>query len=343
MRKFRFIAVGLLLVLTPPIGGQTQSPDLATHALAPKQEPITVSGFVSKLVSIERRPPKPGSRARFLGQLIQNGGDGWYLLFAKDVEKVNLPEGRAPFSDITEIFRVSGHSNWLPEDLIDEDGKPTIVFPRMVKNGKTFHFGSSTVGSLKDMALRLGGEGAGKDSTDVLEKVAPLTAMKGWIWVTRIERLDPSLQKLFAAQRDAHDGRALQRRTEIEAQLKEERVRIENLSAKVNGLLAMTAKLRAEWTQAEARREALEKLLAVQIERSRTLVNLLASATDFNAPAIVIAVQEKLNEKGFKTGKPDGQIGPATRAAIQAYEASQGLVETGQLSDALLLKLYDLE
>ncbi len=41
------------------------------------------------------------------------------------------------------------------------------------------------------------------------------------------------------------------------------------------------------------------------------------------------AVQEKLNKLGYDCGKPDGIIGPKTRAAIKAFQAAQGLVADG--------------
>jgi len=39
----------------------------------------------------------------------------------------------------------------------------------------------------------------------------------------------------------------------------------------------------------------------------------------------VLALQEALRRRGFDSGKPDGLIGPATRAAVRAYQRSLGL------------------
>jgi len=39
--------------------------------------------------------------------------------------------------------------------------------------------------------------------------------------------------------------------------------------------------------------------------------------------------QEILNAKGFEAGKPDGILGPATRAAFRAYEQQAGLIADG--------------
>lgn len=45
-----------------------------------------------------------------------------------------------------------------------------------------------------------------------------------------------------------------------------------------------------------------------------------------------MAVQEKLNQLGFKAGKPDGLIGPETQRALRAWQASQGLIADGHPS-----------
>lgn len=49
-----------------------------------------------------------------------------------------------------------------------------------------------------------------------------------------------------------------------------------------------------------------------------------------------IALQRGLTAKGFDTGGADGVIGPKSRAAISAYQASLGLPQTGDPSRALL-------
>ncbi|WP_417685110.1 peptidoglycan-binding protein [Roseibium sp.] len=56
--------------------------------------------------------------------------------------------------------------------------------------------------------------------------------------------------------------------------------------------------------------------------------------------AMVREAQAKLNELGFETGTPDGQMGPRTRSAIRAFQRSLGRAETGEV-DAGLIK--DLE
>ncbi|MGR3762071.1 lytic murein transglycosylase [Roseobacteraceae bacterium NS-SX3] len=52
-----------------------------------------------------------------------------------------------------------------------------------------------------------------------------------------------------------------------------------------------------------------------------------------------IALQKRLTAKGFDTGGSDGVIGPNTRKAISAYQASRGLPVTGEPSRALLQSL----
>jgi membrane-bound lytic murein transglycosylase B len=52
-----------------------------------------------------------------------------------------------------------------------------------------------------------------------------------------------------------------------------------------------------------------------------------------------IALQRGLTRRGFDTGGTDGVIGPDTRAAIVAFQASRGLAVTGEPSLALLSEL----
>lgn len=50
----------------------------------------------------------------------------------------------------------------------------------------------------------------------------------------------------------------------------------------------------------------------------------------------VRALQTALNQRGFDSGKPDGQIGPATRLALRQYQRSQGLPADGYPTPELL-------
>jgi peptidoglycan hydrolase-like protein with peptidoglycan-binding domain len=60
-------------------------------------------------------------------------------------------------------------------------------------------------------------------------------------------------------------------------------------------------------------------------------------AADKGAPALLIkAVQRELATRGYDVGPADGKLNDKTRAAISAYEVSEGLPVTGQASDDLL-------
>jgi len=52
-----------------------------------------------------------------------------------------------------------------------------------------------------------------------------------------------------------------------------------------------------------------------------------------------VALQQRLTARGFDTDGSDGVIGPNTRRAIKAYQASVGLPETGEPSLTLLRRL----
>ena len=55
--------------------------------------------------------------------------------------------------------------------------------------------------------------------------------------------------------------------------------------------------------------------------------------------ALVEAVQGWLESKGYNPGAVDGLIGPQTRQAIEAFEKSQNLPLTGNLSPELIAAL----
>src|SRR5213592_4580551 len=42
-------------------------------------------------------------------------------------------------------------------------------------------------------------------------------------------------------------------------------------------------------------------------------------------PEVVRAAQKKLSDEGYKPGRPDGKMGPVTRAAIRKYQGHEGL------------------
>lgn len=51
-------------------------------------------------------------------------------------------------------------------------------------------------------------------------------------------------------------------------------------------------------------------------------------------------LQGALNQRGFTSGTPDGMLGPATRAAIRAYQVSAGLPADGYPTAELLQRLH---
>jgi membrane-bound lytic murein transglycosylase B len=53
----------------------------------------------------------------------------------------------------------------------------------------------------------------------------------------------------------------------------------------------------------------------------------------------VKALQESLNDRGFAAGAADGQLGPATRQALRAWQRSQSLPADGYPTLEMLAKL----
>lgn len=58
--------------------------------------------------------------------------------------------------------------------------------------------------------------------------------------------------------------------------------------------------------------------------------------------AVTARVQSLLNQLGYRTGKPDGRLGPKTQAAIRAFEKRSGLAVTGRVNDTLIKRLESL-
>lgn len=56
-------------------------------------------------------------------------------------------------------------------------------------------------------------------------------------------------------------------------------------------------------------------------------------------PDMVRAAQQKLNDEGYKSGTPDGKMGPVTRGAIRKYQEDKGLKVTGALDESTLSHL----
>lgn len=53
----------------------------------------------------------------------------------------------------------------------------------------------------------------------------------------------------------------------------------------------------------------------------------------------IVALQTALNRQGFDSGAPDGQVGPATRKALRAFQRTVGLPADGYPTEAVLLLL----
>lgn len=61
-----------------------------------------------------------------------------------------------------------------------------------------------------------------------------------------------------------------------------------------------------------------------------------SSAGMAQSSPLVSGIQGALAAKGYNPGSVDGQMGPATAQAISAYQQANGLLVTGQPSQALL-------
>lgn len=61
--------------------------------------------------------------------------------------------------------------------------------------------------------------------------------------------------------------------------------------------------------------------------------------TEYTDKATIKAVQEAMNELGFECGTPDGVSGKKTAAAISAFQAENGLTETGTVTHETLKAL----
>ena len=71
---------------------------------------------------------------------------------------------------------------------------------------------------------------------------------------------------------------------------------------------------------------------AVQLERAA----MPSAETEMRMPEVVKGIQQKLGQRGYEPGTPDGVTGVVTRAAIMAYEYDHGLALTGEPSETLL-------
>lgn len=61
-----------------------------------------------------------------------------------------------------------------------------------------------------------------------------------------------------------------------------------------------------------------------------------SAEAEMRMPEIVKSIQQKLVQRGYEPGTPDGVTGVVTRAAIMAYEHDNNLAVTGEPSEPLL-------
>jgi len=69
----------------------------------------------------------------------------------------------------------------------------------------------------------------------------------------------------------------------------------------------------------------------------------LGAGMDDNGPSDqVMVLQQRLNAAGFNVGTPDGQFGPQTQAALQAFQSAQGLDADGVAGPATMAALNQI-
>jgi peptidoglycan hydrolase-like protein with peptidoglycan-binding domain len=59
----------------------------------------------------------------------------------------------------------------------------------------------------------------------------------------------------------------------------------------------------------------------------------------YYSDSLAVDVQRELRRRGYYHGAIDGDIGPASRSAIRAYQADRGLGVTGRIDSRLLRSL----
>jgi peptidoglycan hydrolase-like protein with peptidoglycan-binding domain len=120
-----------------------------------------------------------------------------------------------------------------------------------------------------------------------------------------------------------------------------------NLLASTLAAAALAAALAPSSLQAQGAAPATSPYAAPPAARTTTTTSTTTTrvtGTATTSPAksaakVIYDAQIALNKKGFAAGTPDGQMGPATRKAIQSFQYSQGMPSTGQLTDEVLDKL----
>lgn len=80
----------------------------------------------------------------------------------------------------------------------------------------------------------------------------------------------------------------------------------------------------------------MKKIIALVLAALLALSMVAALAAEYKDKATVKQVQQALNDAGYDCGTPDGSAGKKTKNAIKAYQADNGMAETGVVDDALL-------
>ena len=86
-------------------------------------------------------------------------------------------------------------------------------------------------------------------------------------------------------------------------------------------------------------RHADEARRVVQQREAQQTADARAEAALDLSPAIIMAVQTRLNTLSLNAGKADGRMGPDSRQALRRYQAARNLRSTGYLNQSTLVRL----
>lgn len=94
-------------------------------------------------------------------------------------------------------------------------------------------------------------------------------------------------------------------------------------------------KYKAEETTVENKKEDIAQTSATSEEET--------TDTQENSVEDIFAIQERLIELGYYEGDADGDFGPKTEAAIKAFQAANGITQTGSADEFTLEVLYSTD
>ncbi|WP_282044627.1 peptidoglycan-binding protein [Roseibium album] len=133
--------------------------------------------------------------------------------------------------------------------------------------------------------------------------------------------------KWFAIAADKGDPEAAKRRDDVANMMDQQTL--------ANARLAVESFALTE-AEPAANKVTLEPSWAEEASLPAANVSSIAPAADTD---MIREAQDKLNYLGFDTGTPDGQMGPRTRSAIEAFQRSIGMPETGLVDSKLIEEL----